>query len=721
VYCPIPRGIGAQEGKVREKMERNVSVDLGVHSLSFQTGKVARQAGGSVWVQYGWTVVLVTATASTTPTEKRGFVPLTVDYRERTYASGRIPGGFFKREGRPTEKETLSSRLIDRPIRSLMPKEFHYETQIIATVLSSDQEHDPDVLALCGASAACQISDIPLAAAISAVRVAKVEGQLVVNPTFKQLEESSMDIIVAGTDDDIVMVEGGTREVSEEELLEALEFAMTQIRIVNRLQSDLAKDVAKTKREVPEPPDDSDIETAVKEGYGDRLKQALQIAGKEERGTAIDAIKEEAMTTLAERFPEREGAIKDAFRAMGKNFMRRMVLDDGKRSDGRTPDQIRPIHAEVSILPRTHGSALFTRGETQSLTVTTLGTSTDEQRVEELQGQSWKSYMLHYNFPPYSVGEVRFLRGPGRREIGHGVLAERAIEPVIPGDKVFPYTIRVVSDITESNGSSSMATVCAGSLSLMDAGVPIKSPVAGVAMGLIRDGDKYAVLTDILGVEDALGDMDFKVTGTADGVTAFQMDSKVGGIDFKILTEALERARDARLHILEIMNNCIAEARPEVSAYAPRISVVHINPDKIREVIGPGGKVINRITEETGAQIDIQDTGEIRIAAYTQEGGLKAEQMIKDITEDPEVGRVYNGKVRSIVAFGAFIEIVPGRDGLLHISEIDHKRTEKVEDVFKLGEMVDVKVIGVDREGKIKLSRKVLLPEPEKETSDRAR
>jgi polyribonucleotide nucleotidyltransferase len=492
---------------------------------------------------------------------------------------------------------------------------------------------------------------------------------------------------------------------------------MVQIRLLNQVQTDLAESIGKENRPLPEQVDNSDVETAVREAYADRLGQALRITAKEERQAAIDAISEEAVTTLEERFPERGAAVSEVLHDLERNILRRTVLDEGVRPDGRSPDQIRPIRAEVSVLPRTHGSALFTRGETQALAVATLGTSTDEQRIEELEGQSWKSYMLHYNFPPYSVGEVRFLRGPGRREVGHGVLAERSIEPVIPADRVFPYTIRVVSDILESNGSSSMASVCAGSLSLMDAGVPIKAPVAGIAMGLIREGDKYAVLTDILGVEDHLGDMDFKVTGTAEGVTAFQMDSKIGGIDFAILTEALERARDARMHVLEVMSRCLSQARPEVSVYAPRISIIQINPEKIREVIGPGGKVINRITEETGAQIDIQDSGEVRIAAYSQEGGVKAEQMIRDIVEDPEVGRVYDGKVRSIVPFGAFIEIVPGKDGLLHISEIDHKRTEKVDDVFKLGDIVQVKVIAVDREGKIKLSRKILLPESEKETN----
>jgi polyribonucleotide nucleotidyltransferase len=670
-------------------------------------------------VQYGGTVVLAAATADKNPTPKRGFVPLTVDYRERTYAAGKIPGGFFKREGRPTEKEVLSSRLIDRPIRPILSKEFPYEMQVMCTVLSSDQENDADVIALCAASAALQLSDIPFDALIAGVRVGKVDGELVLNPTFAQLEESSMDIVVAGTDDDIVMVEGGTREVSEAEMLEALRFAQTNIRIINRLQEDLKRTNGKPKRALVRGIDFSQLHEAVRHEFGGRIWDAYQIAGKEDRGNAIDSINVEAQALLAERLPELAPHIGEVIHDVERDSMRRMVLEKNVRADGRTPEQIRPIRAEVSVLPRTHGSALFTRGETQALAVSTLGTSTDEQRIEELEGQSWKSYMLHYNFPPFSVGEVRPIRGPGRREIGHGALAERAIEPVIPVDTTFPYTIRIVSDILESNGSSSMASVCAGSLSLMDAGVPIKAPVAGVAMGLIREGDKYAVLTDILGAEDHLGDMDFKVTGTREGVTAFQMDSKIGGIDFKILAEALERARDARLYVLDVMDRCLSKPRPEVSVYAPRIAVIHIDPEKIREVIGPGGKIIKRIQEETGAQIDIEDTGEVRIAAYNSEGGRRAEQMIRDITEDPEVGRVYEGKVRSIVSFGAFLEIVPGRDGLLHVSEIDHKRTARVEDVLKLGDIVPVKVIGVDREGKIKLSRKALLPEPEKATADK--
>jgi polyribonucleotide nucleotidyltransferase len=696
-------------------MERTVSVELGGRTLSIQTGKVARQAGGSAWIQYGGTVVLAAATADKRPIERKGFAPLTVDYRERTYAAGKIPGGFFKREGRPTEKEVLSSRLIDRPLRPLIHKDFPYETQVMITVLSSDQENDSDVLALCAASTAMQLSDIPFPTCISGVRVGKVNGELVLNPTFAELEQSTMDVVVAGTDDDIVMVEGGTREVSEAELLEVLRFAQGYIRVLNQLQEDLKRTNGKPKRPLVVPVETADIRAALEESVGARLVDALRIPRKEERQEALDTLVSEAAAAFGERFGARAALLGEVAHDLEREHMRRMVLAEGVRADGRAPDQIRPIRAEVSVLPRTHGSALFTRGETQALAVTTLGTSTDEQRVEELEGQSWKSYMLHYNFPPFSVGEVRPNRGPGRREIGHGALAERAIEPVIPTDTIFPYTIRVVSDVLESNGSSSMATVCAGTLSLMDAGVPVKAPVAGVAMGLIREGDRHAVLTDILGVEDHLGDMDFKVTGTAHGITAFQMDSKIGGIDFQILTEALERARDARLYVLEVMERCLSQPRADISVYAPRISIVQIDPDKIREVIGPGGKIIKRITEETGAQIDIEDSGEVRIAAYSSEGGKRAEQMIRDIVEDPEVGRIYDAKVRSIVSFGAFLEIVPGRDGLLHVSEIDHKRIARVEDVLKLGDIVRVKVIGVDREGKIKLSRKVLLPEPEKE------
>ena len=693
--------------------EQKVTVQLGDQTLEISTGKMAKLAGGSAVVQLGGTIVLVAASAAKTAKPGLDFVPLTVDYRERTYAAGKIPGGFFKREGRPTEKETLSSRLIDRPIRPLFSKQFPYETQIMATVVSSDQENDADVLALVGASTAMCLSDIPFPEPVAGVRVGRIEGRFVINPTVAQLEESDLDIVVAGTADNIIMVEGGCREVAEADLVQGLEFAMENIRRIVAAQRQLFATHGKTKRPLVEPANTSELRSALTSGYGERIRQAIRIPGKEARQEEIDTIATEAHQSLGERFAEQAAYIGKILHDIERDELRHMVLNEGVRADGRGLDDIRKITIEVGVLPRTHGSCLFTRGETQALAVTTLGTKSDEQRVEELEGQSWKSYMLHYNFPPFSVGEVRPIRGPGRREIGHGALAERAIEPVIPADSHFPYTIRIVSDILESNGSSSMASVCGGSMALMDAGVPIKAPVAGIAMGLIKEGDKVAVLTDILGVEDHLGDMDFKVTGTQGGVTAFQMDTKIGGISFEVMMHALERARAGRLYILELMNRTLPTPRAEMSPYAPRIIIINIHPDKIREVIGPGGKIIKRITEETGTQIDIEDTGEVRIAAVNGEGGKRAEEMIRNITEDPEVGKVYQGKVRSVVTFGAFVEIVPGRDGLLHISEIDHHRIARTEDVLNVGDLVMVKVIGVDRDGKIKLSRKALLPEPE--------
>jgi polyribonucleotide nucleotidyltransferase len=655
----------------------------------------------------------VASSASKTASPNRDFVPLTVDYRERTYAAGKIPGGFFKREGRPTEKEVLSSRLSDRPIRPLFSKQFPYETQIMATVMSSDQENDSDVMALIGASASINLSDIPFPEPVGAVRVGRIEGEFVVMPTFEQLDESDMDVVVAGTAENIIMVEGGTREVSEADMIAALEFAHGHIQRIVAAQNELVSKAGKPKRPLVPPTDTADLQRALDEGYRERLRQAIRIPGKEQRQEEVDRIGTEASDSLKERFVDLAGYIPKILHDIERDELRRMVLREKVRADGRGPDDIRKVTVEVGVLPRTHGSCLFTRGETQALAVATLGTKSDEQRVEELEGQSWKSYMLHYNFPPFSVGEVRPIRGPGRREIGHGALAERAIEPVIPADTHFPYTIRLVSDILESNGSSSMATVCGSSMALMDAGVPIKAPVAGIAMGLIKEGDEIEVLTDILGVEDHLGDMDFKVTGTRDGVTAFQMDTKIGGISFDVLRSALERARKGRFHILEIMERTLAAPREEMSPFAPRITILHIHPDKIREVIGPGGKIIKRITEETGAQIDIEDSGEVRIAAISHESSRRAEEFIRNITEDPEVGKVYQGKVRSVVTFGAFVEIVPGRDGLLHISEIDHYRVARTEDVLNVGDTVMVKVIGVDRDGKIKLSRKALLPEPE--------
>jgi polyribonucleotide nucleotidyltransferase len=693
--------------------EHKVTVDLGGKELTISTGKWAKLAGGSAVVQLGGSIVLVASSAAKTAKPGLDFVPLTCDYRERTYAAGKIPGGFFKREGRPTEKETLSSRQIDRPIRPLMHKQWTFETQVMATVVSSDQEHDADVLALIGGSASLVLSDIPFPEPVAAVRVARVDGQWVVMPTFAQLDESDMDIVVAGTATDIIMVEGGCRELPEADMIASLEFAMQNIRKIVAVQNELVKLAGKPKRSVVEKVDVSALEAELRSLYTSRLRDAIRIPGKDARQEELDLITKDAVATLAEKHADKAVFIGKLLHEIERNELREMILRDGVRSDGRKGDQIRPITIEVGMLPRTHGSCLFTRGETQALVVTTLGTKSDEQRVEELEGQSWKSYMLHYNFPPFSVGETRPIRGPGRREIGHGALAERAVEPMIPADTSFPYTIRIVSDILESNGSSSMASVCGASMSLMDAGVPMKAPVAGVAMGLIKEGDRVAVLTDILGVEDHLGDMDFKVTGTTDGITAFQMDTKIGGISFEIMKNALEQARVGRLFILGKMKECLAAPRTEMSPFAPRITILHINPDKIREVIGPGGKVIKKITEETGCQIDIEDTGEIRIAAVNMEGSKRAEEIIRNITEDPEIGRTYQGKVRSIVNFGAFVEIVPGRDGLLHVSEIDWGRTEKVEDVLNVGDMVMVKVVDVDRDGKIRLSRRALLPQPE--------
>jgi polyribonucleotide nucleotidyltransferase len=693
--------------------EHRVSVDLGGKELTISTGKWAKLAGGSAVVQLGGTIVLVASSAAKTAKPGLDFVPLTCDYRERTYAAGKIPGGFFKREGRPTEKETLSSRQIDRPIRPLMHKQWTYETQVMATVVSSDQEHDADVLALIGGSASLVLSDIPFPEPVAAVRVGRVDGQWVAMPTFAQLDESDVDIVVAGTANDIIMVEGGCREVPEADMIAALEFATQNIRKIVAVQNDLVKVAGKPKRPVVDKVDVSELESELRSRYTSRLRDAIRIPGKEARQEEIDIITKEATAALTEKYGDKAVFIGKILHDVERDELREMILREGVRSDGRKPDQIRPISIEVGLLPRTHGSCLFTRGETQALVVTTLGTKSDEQRVEELEGQSWKSYMLHYNFPPFSVGETRPIRGPGRREIGHGALAERAVEPVIPADTSFPYTIRIVSDILESNGSSSMASVCGASMALMDAGVPVKAPVAGVAMGLIKEGDRVAVLTDILGVEDHLGDMDFKVTGTTEGVTAFQMDTKIGGISFEIMKNALEQARIGRLFILGKMRDCLSAPRGEMSPFAPRITIMHINPDKIREVIGPGGKIIKKITEETGCQIDIEDTGEIRIAAVNMEGSKRAEEIIRNITEDPEIGRTYQGKVRSIVNFGAFVEIVPGRDGLLHVSEIDWGRTEKVEDVLNVGDLVMVKVVDVDRDGKIRLSRRALLPQPE--------
>jgi polyribonucleotide nucleotidyltransferase len=690
-------------------MPESVSLELGGRTYRIEVGKVARQASGSTWVQYGETVVLNAVVASRDPIEK-DFFPLSVEYREKTYAAGRIPGGFFKREGRPTEKEILSSRLIDRPLRPLFADGYRNEIQIMSTVLSSDQLNDSDILGITGASAALMISDIPFPEAVSAVRVGIIEGKMVLNPTFPELDESELDLVVAATDQNVVMVEAGAREVQESQIVEALEFAHDAIRKLNAMQRELQGRVGKPKREFPLPKRDEALTTEIANAYRDRVRDANRVEEKHARQETLDKIGLEAMGRYEESHPGSTKLVRHVIAELEERDVRQMIVREKKRPDGRGFDDIRPINCEVGALPRAHGSSLFTRGQTQALVVATLGTKGDEQRVEELEGQSWKSFMLHYNFPPYSVGEVRPFRGPGRREIGHGALAERALEPLIPSDIDFPYTIRIVSEILESNGSSSMATICGGSLSLMDAGVPIKAHVAGVAMGLVKEGEEFAILTDIQGVEDHLGDMDFKVAGTKSGITALQMDIKIAGVSYALMAEALDKAKKARMFVLGKMEGAIQTPRAELSPYAPRIYIMMIDPDKIREVIGPGGKMIKKISAETGTQIDIEDTGEIRIAAFSGADGDRAREIIRGITEDPEIGRVYQGIVRRVVPFGAFVEISPGKDGLVHISELEPKRVERVEDVINEGDNVLVKVIGIDREGKIKLSRKQALP-----------
>ncbi len=691
-------------------MPESVSLELGGRRLTIEVGKVAKQASGATWIQYGETIVLTAMVASKDPIEK-DFFPLQVEYREKTYAAGKIPGGFFKREGRPTEKEILSSRLIDRPLRPMFPDGYRHEIQIMSTVLSSDKTNDADILGITGASAALMVSDVAFPEPVSAVRIGCLEGNLILNPTIQELDDSDLDLVVAGTDSSIVMVEAGAREVTEELIVKALEFAHTGIRQLNEMQRELVRLVGKPKKSWDVKARDESLVKDIAGAYGERIHKANGVAEKHERQTALDAIAAEAAERFAASHPGTEKFVKTVLNELEEKDVRRMIVKEHRRPDGRGFDDIRPITIEVGTLPRTHGSSLFTRGQTQALVVATLGTKVDEQRVEELEGQSWKSFMLHYNFPSYSVGEVRPMRGPGRREIGHGALAERALEPLIPSDIDFPYTVRLVSEILESNGSSSMATVCGGSLALMDAGVPIKTHVAGVAMGLVQEDGDVAILTDIQGVEDHLGDMDFKVAGTRDGITALQMDIKIKGLSSAIMSEALAKAKKARLHLLDKMESAIREPRPELSPYAPRIYVMMIDPDKIREVIGPGGKMIKKICAETGTQIDIEDTGEVRIAAFSGADGDRARDIIRSITEDPEIGRVYQGIVRRVVPFGAFVEISPGKDGLVHISELEMKRVEKVEDVINEGDTVLVKVIAIDSEGKVKLSRKQALPE----------
>lgn len=672
---------------------------------------MAKQADGAAWVQLGETAILATAVSEKQAKEDLDFFPLTVEYREKAYAMGKIPGGFFKRETKPSEVEILNARQIDRPIRPLFPDNFRNETQIFVWVLSSDRENDADVLGITGASIALSISDIPFANPIAGVRVGRIEGELIANPTYSERERSDLDLVIAASKDSIIMVEGEALELGEDEMIEALEFGHEAIRNLIAIQEEVVAKVGKEKRVLPEPEDLSELQSRIKDLAMDDLKEALKIKEKESRHTALHDIRDKLLTELEEEFPEKEKAIGNIFHDLEKEVMRSMVLDDNVRLDGRGLDDIRDISIEVGVLPRAHGTALFTRGQTQALAAATLGTKVDEQKIEGLSGEFYKSYMLHYNFPPFSTGECKPVRGTSRREIGHGNLAERALKPMIPSVGVFPYTVRVVSDILESNGSSSMATVCAGSLALMDAGVPIKAPVAGIAMGLIKEGDKVSVLTDILGDEDHMGDMDFKVAGSEEGITAFQMDIKIQGISMEIMREALGRAKNARLFVLGKMNDVLPQSRTELSTYAPRIFTMKINPDQIGSVIGPGGKTIREIVEKTGASIDIEDDGTVKIASVEPEAGEQAKKIIKDLTAEVEIGAVYTGKVKRILKFGAFVEILPGREGLVHISELEHHRVNKVEDVVNIGDEVTVKVIKKE-DGKIDLSRKALLDKP---------
>ncbi|MCC6850474.1 MAG: polyribonucleotide nucleotidyltransferase [Deltaproteobacteria bacterium] len=688
---------------------KKVAIDFHGRPLSIEVGRMAKQAGGSALVQYGETVVLVTATSAREARENVDFFPLTCDYQEKTFAAGKIPGGFFKREGRQSEKEILNSRLIDRPLRPLFPDGFRCETQIVATVLSFDKENDADMPALIGASAALEVSDIPFHGPIAGVRMGRIGGQLVVNPMTSQYGESELQLIVAGSRDAIVMVEGGAKMLSEDVVLDALFTAHREMQKILDLQDELRKALGKPKRTVVPPAVDAALQKRVRDVALPKIRTAMETSGKHERGDAVRQVRTDLLAALASEFPEREREIKGAFEDAHYDAVRGLIVEQRRRIDGRGLTDVRPITSEVGVLPRTHGSALFTRGETQALVVATLGTSSDEQKIDALGGEVYKKFMLHYNFPPYSVGEVKFLRGPGRREIGHGALAERAIAAVMPEEASFPYTVRVVSEILESNGSSSMASVCGSALALMDAGVPIKAPVAGIAMGLIREGNEIRVLSDILGDEDHLGDMDFKVAGTADGITAVQMDIKIGGVTREIMRDALYQAREGRLHILGKMKEALAEARSDMSTYAPRIATLKIKVDRIRDVIGPGGKVIRGIIEETGVKIDVEDDGTIYIASSDGVAMQKAIDWVNRLTAEAEVGKIYKGIVKKIMDFGAFVEILPGTDGLVHISQLAPERVKEVRDVLKEGDEVMVKVLEVDKTGKIRLSRKEAL------------
>ena len=695
-----------------------VSIPLGGSTLTIEVGKLAKQADGTAYVRYGDTVVLATACSTKTPREGIDFFPLTVDYREYNYAAGKIPGGFFKREGRPTEKEILSSRLIDRPVRPMFPEGFKDETQVIAMVLSADTDNNPDVIGLVAGAAALYLSDIPFATPIAAVRVGLVEGSFVTNPTYTETRASALNMIVAGTEDAIVMVEAAGKEVSEEVVSDAIQYAHGEIKKIVAAEKELFQKLGLKKRAFEPPAADKAFESEVRKKVEAGLREAMDTSKypKLESQRKIAEVRDALLAGYPETEEETRRKAAEAFSLLEERLFRDDVLKKRQRPDHRAFDQVRAITSEVGLLPRTHGSALFTRGETQALVTATLGTGEDQQRLDVLEGESYKSFMLHYNFPPFSVGEVKFLRGPGRREIGHGALAERALFSMIPEEKDFPYTVRVVSDILESNGSSSMATVCGGCLALMDAGVPIKAPVAGIAMGLVKEGKDYAILTDIAGAEDHYGDMDFKVAGTQEGITALQMDIKITGITPQIMAEALSQAKAARLHVLGKMLATLSESRTAISAYAPHIYTIHINPAKIGELIGPGGKVIRGIVEQTGAKIDVENDGRVNVAAVDEGSANKALKIIKDMMAEAELGKTYLGKVVRLADFGAFVEIFPGTDGLLHISEIAEHRIREVRDELKEGDQLLVKVISIDG-NKVRLSRKAVLRDQRQKAS----
>jgi len=692
-------------------MKESITINWGGRPLTFEAGQLAKQANGAILARYGESVVIVTAVTSKKPREGIDFFPLSVDYQEMTYAAGKIPGGFFKREGRPNEREILVSRFIDRPLRPLFPEGYRNDVQIIATVLSADDENDPDVLAISAASAALEISDIPFSGPIGGVRVGCIDGQFLINPPLGRMAESQCDIIVAGSREAVVMVEGSAQCISEQQLLEAVMFGHEHIQAVIKAQEELKAKIGKPKLAVPAQATDPELVSKVRQLAEGPIAAALALSGKQNRNNALYDVAAATLEQLSAAHPEAESEIRAALAAIEEELIRRMILKENRRIDGRGPRDIRPISCDVAVLPRTHGSALFTRGETQALVATTLGTAEDEQRIESVVGDGTKAFMLHYNFPPFCVGEARPLRGTSRRETGHGALAERAILRVLPAAADFPYTIRLVSEILESNGSSSMATVCGSTLSLMDAGVPIKAPVAGIAMGLIKGEDRFVILSDILGDEDHVGDMDFKVAGTREGVTAVQMDIKIKGLSKEILASALEQAREGRLHILDLIQQTIPQPRTEISARAPRIVTLHVKPDKVSNIIGPGGKNIKGIIAQTKVKIDVEDDGKVMIASPDKISIDKAVAMIKALVEEPEIGKTYLGRVRRIMDFGAVVEILPGLDGRVHISQLDYNRVQNVRDILNEGDELLVKILEIDSQGKIRLSRKAALKE----------